>query len=225
MIRVFLVDDHTVVRQGLRLILEDATDMTVVGEAATAQEALHRVPAAQPDVILLDIHLPDQSGVAIARDLHRLVPTTRILILTVSDRHDDVFEALQAGARGYILKSASADEVIAAIRQVMSGGVVLPPDVAARLVEDLTQETTAGSPTQEPLTAREREVLRYLAGGLSNKEIAHQLGISENTVKSHVRHILAKLNVRSRVEAATYAVRMGLVPERESSPRFRDTVT
>lgn len=215
MIRVFLVDDHTVVRQGLRLILEDAPDMTVVGEAATAEEALHRVPAVQPDVVLLDVHLPDQSGVAIAREVHRRAPHTRILILTVSDRHEDVFEALQAGARGYLLKSASAEEVITAIRQVMSGGVVLPPEVAARLVEDLTQDPMGGGQVQEPLTSREREVLRYLACGLSNKEIARQLGISENTVKSHVRHILAKLNVRSRVEAATYAVRMGLVPERD----------
>lgn len=218
MIRVFLVEDHTVVRQGLRLILEDAADITVVGEAATAQEALRRLPAVQPDVVLLDIHLPDQSGLDVLRHVHRVVPEARVVVLTVSDRRDDVREALKAGARGYLLKNVSAETVVDTVRQVMRGGVVLPPEVAALVVEELTHTAI---PEEEPLTPREMAVLRHMVRGLSNKEIARALGVSENTVKTHVRHILAKLNVRSRVEAVSYALQHGLVsPEEPSeSPR------
>lgn len=214
MIRVFLVEDHTVVRQGLRLILEDAADITVVGEAATAQEALHRLPAAQPDVILLDIHLPDASGVAVINQVRQAVPKAHILILTVSDQRENIRAALQAGVRGYLLKSASAETVVNAVYQVMDGGVVLPPEVAAVLVDDLTRPLRE---TPEPLTPREQDVLRYMVQGLSNKEIARQLGVSENTVKTHVRHILAKLNARSRVEAVAFALHQGLTSS-DTSP-------
>lgn len=214
MIRLFLVEDHTVVRQGLRLILEDAADITVVGEAATAQEALRRLPAAQPDVVLLDIHLPDQSGLSVLQQVHRVVPKARVIVLTVSDRREDIRGALEAGARGYLLKNVSAETVVETVRQVMRGGVVLPPEVAAMVVEDLTRPST---PQGEPLTPREMVVLQHMVQGLSNKEIARALGVSENTVKTHVRHILAKLNARSRVEAVTYALQHGLVPPKEST--------
>ena len=217
MIRVFLVDDHTVVRQGLRLILEDAPDMVVVGEAGTAAEALSRLPAARPDVVLLDIHLPDQSGVEVAQALQARLPETRIIILTVSERQEDVRAALQAGAQGYLLKSASAEDVVRAVRQVVAGGAVLPPEVAARLLEEMRRPPTSAADPVASLTPRERDVLRLMALGFSNKEIARQLGVSENTVKTHVRHILAKLNARSRVEAAMHALRAGLVPAEEHS--------
>ncbi len=207
MIRIFLVDDHTVLRQGLRLILDEQEDMEVVGEAGTGQEALRLIPQVAPDVVLLDIHLPDMSGVDVARSLQSRGGQPHIVMLTVSDRHRDLIEAMRAGARGYLLKSASAEHVVSAIRQVYLGSVVLPQSLAAKMLE--------GSEPAEPgvaeLTERELEVLRLIAHGLGNKEIAARLSLSENTVKTHVRNILSKLNARSRAEAAAYAVKKGLV--------------
>ena len=207
MITVFLVDDHTVLRQGLHFILDEVEDMRVVGEAGTGAEALSRVPHVDPDVVLLDIHLPDMSGVDVARELKARGVRAHIIILTVSDRHSDLVDAIRAGARGYLLKSSSADEVIHAIRHVMLGGAVLPPDLT---LQALARNRVDPSPLTD-LTEREVEVLKLVAQGLGNKEIAARLSLSENTVKTHVRHILSKLNARSRAEAAAYAVRMGLV--------------
>lgn len=209
MIRVFLVDDHTVLRQGLRLILQDASDMEVVGEAGTGTDALKRIPAVQPDVVLLDVNLPDMSGVEVARALRDRVPGVRVVMLTVSDRHQDLIAAVQAGVRGYILKNASSDEVVNAIREVMQGGAVLPPRLTAHLLDAFV------SPPDplDTLTDRELQVLRLITHGLGNKEIAARLRISEHTVKTHVRNILSKLNAKSRAEAAAYAVKRGLVEE------------
>ena len=207
MITVFLVDDHTVLRQGLRFILDEVEDMEVVGEAGTGAEALDRIPLLDPDVVLLDIHLPDMSGVDVARELKARGVRAHIIVLTVSDRHHDLVDAIRAGARGYLLKSSSANEVIYAVRQVMLGGAVLPPDLT---VQALTHRSATSSPLDD-LTEREIEVLKLVAQGLGNKEIAARLSLSENTVKTHVRHILSKLNARSRAEAAAYAVRAGLV--------------
>ncbi len=209
MIRVFLVDDHTVLRQGLRLILQEAEDMEVVGEAGTGEDALKRIPAIQPDVVLLDVNLPDMSGVDVTRELHTRFPDMRMVMLTVSDRHQDLIAAVQAGVRGYILKSASSEEVIHAIREVMQGGAVLPPRLTAHLIDAFVQPPDPLS----TLTERETQVLRLITHGLGNKEIATQLGISEHTVKTHVRNILSKLNAKSRAEAAAYAVKRGLVEE------------
>ncbi len=209
MIRVFLVDDHPVLREGMRLLLETASDIEVVGTAGTGQEALHQITALHPDVALLDVHLPDTDGITLAKKLSLLAPNTRVIMLTVSDRPRDVKEAVQAGVRGYLLKSAGAEEIVDAIHSVMGGGLVLPPNLAARLIDDLVRPSTA---TAE-LTEREQEVLKYVARGLSNKEIAVRMGLSENTIKTHVRKILTKLNVRSRAEAAAYAVRSGLLSD------------
>lgn len=206
-ITVFLVDDHTVLRQGLHVILDEVEDMEVVGEAGTGAEALARIPEVDPDVVLLDINLPDMSGVEVTRALKARGVRGHVVILTVSDRRQDLVDAIRAGARGYLLKYASADEVIHAIRQVMLGGAVLPPDLT---LQALTETPGPSSPL-DALTEREVEVLRLIAQGLGNKEIAARLLLSENTVKTHVRNILSKLNARSRAEAAAYAVKMGLV--------------
>ncbi len=209
MISVLIADDHAVLRQGLRLILREDPDLQVVGEAASGEEAVTKALALAPDVVLMDIGLPDISGIEAIRRIRAARPGTRILVLTISDRDRDLLGAIQAGARGYLLKSAEAEEVLHAIRRVATGEAVLPPNMTTRLLDALAEP----KPMPEILTDRELEVLRHIARGLANKEIAAALNISQNTVKTHVRQILAKLNVRSRAEAAAYAVRAGLIAE------------
>jgi DNA-binding NarL/FixJ family response regulator len=206
MIKVLIADDHAVLRHGLRLILQEDPGLTVVGEAANGTEAVAQALSLTPDVMLMDVEMPDMSGIEATRRIRAACPETHILILTVSDRNKDLLAAFKAGARGYLLKNMEGKEVLTAIHRVAAGEVILPPHLAARLMEGLAE------PAQktEELTGRELDVLQYIAQGLGNKEIATALNISENTVKTHVRHILAKLNLRSRAEAAAYAVRAGL---------------
>ncbi len=208
MINVLIVDDHAVLRHGLRLILQEDPDLVVVGEAAAGAEAVTQALSLAPDVVLMDIELPDMSGIEATRRIRATCPQTRILILTVSDRNEDLLGAFKAGARGYLLKHMESKDVLAAIHRVAAGEAILPPNLAARLLNELAEP----GPTPEDLTDRERDVLGYVAQGLGNKEIAAALNISENTVKTHVRHIMSKLDMRSRAEAAAYAVRVGLVP-------------
>ncbi len=210
MIKILLADDHAVLRQGLRLILREDPTLQVVGEAANGEEAIALAVAHQPDILIADINMPDMTGLEAARRLRSLCPQTCIIVLTVSDRTEDLLEAFKAGVRGYLLKSAQSQEVLAAIHRVAEGETILPPKLATRLLAELAQPT----PTPEALTERELDVLHYIAQGLGNKEIAAALNLSENTIKTHVRHILAKLNLRSRAEAAAYAVRMGLANNR-----------
>jgi NarL family two-component system response regulator LiaR len=205
-IRVVIVDDHAVVRRGLRAFLELQPDIEVVGEAVdspTAEEVSMRV---LPDVLLMDLVMPGGDGIATIRRLHTALPESAVLVLTsyLDDVH--VFAALEAGAAGYLLKDVQPDELVRAIRQVRQGEPALHPKVAARLVQHTAQPSTFAD-----FTPRERDVLRLLAEGFANKEIARRLSLSEKTVKTHVSNILQKLGVADRTQAALLAVRRGLV--------------
>jgi DNA-binding NarL/FixJ family response regulator len=208
MIRVFIVDDHTVVREGLRAVLAAEPEFSVVGESGSGEEAVDLVAELRPDVVLMDLRLPGIDGVAAT---NRIVAagTARVLVLTTYDGDGDIVRALAAGATGYMLKDASRGELVEAVRRAASGETVLAPPVAARLV------TRVRGPAAPDLTSREVEVLRYVARGLSNPDIGRTLFISEATVKSHVTRIFEKLDVKDRTAAVTVAIARGILP----SPR------
>jgi NarL family two-component system response regulator LiaR len=203
-IRVLLVDDHGVVRQGLRRFLELQPDIEVVGEAESGRGLVELVRDSGADLVLMDIVMPEVDGIDAIRALRGASPATRVLVLSSFADDAQVFAAVQAGAAGYLLKDVRPDDLAAAIRQVHAGRTVLHPDAAARLVER-TQEPTAR------FTGRERDVLKLLTEGFANKEIARRLLISEKTVKTHVSNILQKLGVQDRTQAAVIAVRQRLV--------------
>jgi DNA-binding NarL/FixJ family response regulator len=206
MIRILVVDDHPVVRHGLMSILRWEKDFLLVGEAADGAEALRMVVDLQPDVVLLDLRLPQLSGIEVMRHAHPQAPATRFLVLTTYDTDEYIAPALAAGAQGYLLKDAEPDELGRAIRALMQGGAALEPKVAARVLGQLADDKSGSD-----LSEREMDVLRLLPGGNSNRTIAAQLGLSENTVKTHVSHIFAKLAVQSRAEAVSVAMQRGLL--------------
>jgi two-component system, NarL family, response regulator LiaR len=211
-IRVLIVDDHSVVREGLRAFLELQDGFEVVGEAADGEKAIVSATRLRPNVILMDLVMPQLDGVAAMRRLREEVPDARVIVLTSFLDDDKLLPALRAGAAGYLLKNAEPQELARAVRAAHSGEAVLDPVVAARLVE-----TLAAADGQEPLdrlTPREREVLGLVGRGFSNKRIAKELGIAEKTVKTHVGHVLAKLGVTDRTQAAVVAVRSGIVGPR-----------
>lgn len=208
-IRVLLVDDHAVVRQGLRLFLGTQPDIEVVGEAADGREALARVAELRPDVVLMDLVLPGLDGIRATEEICRRHPGVRVLVLTSFSEQERVVPALQAGAVGYLLKDVGPDDLARAIRDACAGRVRLHPEAARQLVARVADPGGGGQPVEE-LTPREREVLRLIARGRSNKEIAAELGIAEKTVKTHVSNILGKLGLQDRTQAAVYAVRQGL---------------
>lgn len=209
-IRLLIVDDHTLFRQGLVSLLQDESDFQVVGEAASGEEALSMARQLQPDVVLMDVTMPGMGGIETTRRLLTLMPHARVLMLTVSEEDEDLFAAIQAGARGYILKNADADELLDAIRRVHTGEAMLSPSVTLRVLEVLRKGVPLALPDL-PLTRREQEVLALLAQGASNRQIAETLMVSENTVKTHVRHILEKLGLRSRGEVIAYARQFNLI--------------
>ena len=207
MIRVLVVDDHPVVRQGLMAILRYKQDIQLVGEAADGQEAVQLILERQPDVVLLDLRLPKLSGIEVMRQAHLQAPRVKFLVLTTYDTDAYIGPALAAGAHGYLLKDAMPNELMQAIRSLVGGGAALEASVAARLLERVAERTSG-----DQLSARELDVLRLLVEGASNKSIAAKLTLSENTVRSHISHILQKLEVQSRGEAVAVALRQGLVP-------------
>ena len=206
MIRVLVVDDHPVVRQGLMAILRYKPEIELVGEAADGAEAVQLILEHQPDVVLLDLRLPRLSGIDVMRQVRQQAPTVRFLVLTTYDTDAYIAPALAAGAHGYLLKDATPDELMRAIRSLSQGGAPSEAGVAARILTRAAERTSG-----EALSGRELDVLRWLATGASNKSIAVQLDLSENTVRSHISHILQKLNVQSRGEAIAVALQQGLV--------------
>lgn len=204
MIRVVVVDDHWVVRQGLRLFLGQQDGIEVVGEAADGEEALAAVDALRPDVVLMDLLMPRLDGVEATRRIHERRPGVAVVALTTVSEGESVVAAINAGATGYLLKETRGDALVAAVRAAAEGRVELSPEAARRLAEAIRPRTVV-----EPLTRREREVLGLIAEGLANKQIALRLGISEKTVKAHVTRLLDKLGVTSRTQAALAAVRTG----------------
>jgi len=210
---VLVVDDHALFRDGLVRALKAEGDLEVVGESPDGLDAIERASALQPDVILMDVRMPGASGIEATRRIRAAQPAVKIVMLTVSDEEEDLFASIRAGASGYLLKEASSEEIAGAVRAATAGQSVISPPMAARLVNEfnvLTGRLEAEHDGRR-LTDRELEVLRLIARGMSNKDIASELVIAENTVRNHVRNILEKLQVRSRVEAAMYAVREKLV--------------
>jgi DNA-binding NarL/FixJ family response regulator len=201
-IRVLIADDHLVVRQGLRTFLDLQPDIEVVAEAGDGAEALAAAVEHEPDVVLIDLVMPNVDGIEAIRGLRERVPAARAIVLSSFIDDEKLFPAVRAGAAGYLLKDVQPQELVEAIRTVHGGGALLHPKVASRLLEDMATD---------PLTPREREVLSLIGRGMANKVIARELSLSEKTVKAHVSSILAKLGVTDRTQAALYAVRAGLV--------------
>ncbi|MEA2268940.1 MAG: hypothetical protein QOF29_2569 [bacterium] len=209
MIRVVIADDHAVVRQGLRTLLELQDEIEVVGEAVDGEDAVAQVEATAPDVALLDLVMPRLDGIEAIRRIRERCPATRVLVLTSFADDDTVLPAVRAGAAGYLLKDVQPADLISAIRTVHAGEATLAPSVATMLMEQLA---AADEPrVRDELTPREHDVLAQLARGQPNKVIARELGVSERTVKTHVSNILGKLDLTDRTQAAVYAVRHGLV--------------
>ena len=217
-IRILIVDDHAVVRAGLRMLLSADPELEIVGEAGDGAQALRLARDLAPDVVLMDISMPDMSGIEATRRIKELCPEVAVLALTMHEDDQYFFEMLAAGASGYVPKRAAPDDLISAIRAVKNGGMFLFPSLARLLVSDYLQRTghegSAGRPF-DALTDREREVLIRIAQGLSNQQIADQLTISIKTVNRHRENIMAKLNLHSRVELVHYAIEKGLIDLKE----------
>ncbi|KFK86200.1 LuxR family transcriptional regulator [Streptomyces sp. JS01] len=203
--RIFLLDDHEVVRRGLRDLLEAEQDLVVVGEASTADQALARGPALRPDVAVLDVRLPDGNGIAVCRELRSRMPDLACLILTSFDDEDALLDAIMAGAAGYVLKQINGSDLVSAVRTVASGRSMLDPSTTARLMRSLREAEADAPPEDERLAVlseRERSVLDLIGEGLTNRQIAKRLYLSEKTVKNHISRLLGKLGVERRVQAA-----------------------
>ena len=214
-IRVLIVDDHALFRRGLVMVLEQEKDIDLVGEAGDGAEAVNIAQDTMPDVVLMDVRMPRRGGIEATGQIKAIAPHTKILMLTISDEEADLYDAIKAGASGYLLKEISIEEVANAIRQVHAGQSMISPSMASKLLTEFatmvkkTDEKPAAA--QPRLTEREMEVLRLVAKGRNNRDIAKELFISENTVKNHIRNILEKLHLHSRMQAVVYAVREKLL--------------
>lgn len=212
-IRILLIDDHTLFRSGIKALLQRQPGFEVVGEAGDALEGIKRAKTLQPDVVLLDIHMPGMTGREAVSLVADEAPEARILMLTVSEDVEDLLQALRAGAHGYLLKNIETDFLVNAIRSAVEGESVMSPQMTSKLMKSVSipqATTTPVAADKDKLSPREREILGFLARGASNKEIARSLELAESTVKIHVQNILKKLNLLSRVQAAVYAVEHGL---------------
>ncbi|HUA05167.1 MAG TPA: response regulator transcription factor [Solirubrobacteraceae bacterium] len=212
-ITILVVDDHAVVREGLRAFLGLQEGFEIVGEAADGDEALEQAEQLDPDVILMDLVMPNRDGVSAMQTLRQRASRSRVIVLTSFLEDDRLLPALEAGAAGYLLKNSQPAELARAVRAAHAGEAIIDPTVAARLVNALSERPAASAGALEDLTTRERDVLALIVQGRSNKRIALELGISEKTVKTHVGHVLAKLDVTDRTQAAVLAVQAGLVQQ------------
>ena len=212
-IRVLIADDHPLIRRGLRTVFLTEPDIELVGEASDGFEAARLTRESNPDVILLDLMMPRLDGIAAIQEIKKDSPTTRILILTSFSENEQIFAAIRAGAAGYVLKDVRADELLSAVREVARGNSSLHPSVAKKFVEKYAQESIGAKNPSRPdqLTEREVDVLKLVARGLTNQQIAAELALSQRTVAAHVRNILSKLHLPNRTQATLYAIRTGLV--------------
>ena len=216
-IRAMIVDDHALFRRGLEMVLEEEPDIELVGQASDGAEAVEKAAESLPDVVLMDIRMPRSSGIEACRAMKEAAPSAKIVILTISDEEEDLFEAIRAGASGYLLKDIPLDEVADAVRAVHGGQSLINPSMAGKLLTEFAtlanrdNEERAQEVPAPRLTEREMQVLKLVARGMNNRDIAKELFISENTVKNHVRNILEKLQIHSRMEAVMVAVREKLI--------------
>jgi DNA-binding NarL/FixJ family response regulator len=217
-INVLIVDDHALIREGLRQLFTLEEHIHVVGEAANGFEAIEKIRRLLPDVVLLDIHLPIVDGIAVTRQITHEFPNVAVIILTVHHQSQQIVAAMKNGARGYLLKNSSAREVAEAIKMIHQGGTVVSPVLTEVIVNELRRQPDQGTnkPSLAQLSEKELEIVRYLASGLSNKEIANRLSYSEKTVKNYLSIIFQKLHLRDRTQVAIFALRQGLLPEEPS---------
>ncbi|MAT41635.1 MAG: DNA-binding response regulator [Anaerolineaceae bacterium] len=216
MINLLLVDDQKLIRQGIQLLLETEADLKVIGQAENGKEAVQLAQTLNPDVILMDVRMPEMDGVLATQEILKHNPRIGIIILTTFDDDETIFEGLKAGARGYLLKDISSEEMAAAVRTVAAGQALIQPSITRKVLSEFsrmaaTPQNTQPAVLQEPLTEREKDVLTALANGLSNKEIAQLLFITEGTVKNHVSNLIAKLEVRDRTQAVLKAQTLNLI--------------
>jgi DNA-binding NarL/FixJ family response regulator len=211
-VRVLLVDDHTLFRRGIAAALGDNEDIEIVGEASDGMEGIDRARELMPDVVVMDLQMPRCSGVEACQAIQAELPAINVLMLTVSEKETDLFSAIKAGAKGYLLKDTEAEELGQAVFHIAKGGVIVSPSMASKLLTEFKTGEVYKAEAASGLSQRETEILQEVAKGSSNKEIAGALFISENTVKTHLRNILEKLHLANRSQAAAYAIRAGLVP-------------